>query len=200
MAAAPRRWIGTIAILAVLGIAAAARYGAGPALEERARREAMSLVERLAPPDYDNRPYADVLVVSAPPWFHHPQEIEVFRLRRGGHPAGVVLRSVSAPGYSGPIRIAVSIDSGGQVRGVRVLEHRETPGIGAGVAREDWLAGLRQRSLRDTAAGRWRVRPHGGDFEQLSGATTSAHAVLALVRDCLRLYAEQGESWFASAP
>ena len=193
------RWvIGTVVVFAVLTVAATARYLAGPALREREQRQVMQLVARLNPPAYDNQPYKDVLQIDAPSWFVLPQQIEVYRLWQGDQPAGAVLPSVRVPGYSGIIRVAVSIDASGRIRGVRVLEHRETPGIGDAVTRTDWLADLRGRSWDSTNVGRWRVRPHGGDFDQLSGATTSAHAVLTLVRDCLRLYTEQGEAWFAS--
>lgn len=188
--------IGTVVVAVVLVAAAATRHLAEPMLMEREQRQAMQLINRLNPSTYDNLPYKDMLQLSAPAWFAIPQKIQVYRLRQGGHPTGVVLPSISAPGYNGPIRIAVSIDASGQVRSVSVLEHRETLGIGDAVTQKDWLAGLRQRSLENTVAGRWRLQSHGGDFDELSGATTSAHTVLTLVRDCLRLYAEQGEAWF----
>lgn len=197
MPSASRLTIGIVVVVTVLAVAAAMRHLAEPMLTEREQRQVMQLIDRLNPAAYDNLPYKDVLQLPSPSWFAVPQEIQVYRLRQGNRPTGVVLPSISAPGYNGPIRIAVSIDISGQVRSVSVLEHRETLGIGDVITRGDWLASLRRRSLENTGVGRWRLRSHGGDFDQLSGATTSAHTVLALVRDCLRLYAEQGGTWFA---
>ena len=192
-----RRLIGLGVILLVLGAVVVLRHCADPALQEREQQQRLQLITQLQLPAYDNQPHTDILQITPPSWFVSTQTVVVHRLRAAGQAAGVVLFAVSAQGYSGPIRIAISIDAVGRVRDVRVLEHQETPGIGDAVARPDWLAGFRQRSLHDPAADRWQLRSRGGAFDQLTGATTSAHALIQLVHACLRLYAEQGDDWFA---
>ncbi len=193
-----RTLIGLGVILLVISAVVVLRHCADPALQEREQRQLLRLITQLQLPVYDNQPHTDILHITPPPWFVSTRIVVVHRLRAAGRAAGVVLFAVSTQGYSGPIRIAISIDAAGRVRDVRVLEHQETPGIGDAVARPDWLAGFRQRALHDPAGDRWQVR--GGAFDQLTGATTSAQALIRLVHACLRLYAEQGSDWFATPP
>ena len=57
----------------------------------------------------------------------------LFVARSGGAPAGFVIEG-EARGYKNVIRYFVALDTAFCVRGVRVLEHQEDPGLGAEVA------------------------------------------------------------------
>jgi fumarate reductase flavoprotein subunit len=73
------------------------------------------------------------------------------------------------PGFRGPVRVAVTLDSGG-VRGIEILEHGDDPLVG-GAAMEE-LAEL--------------VSDWGStDVDAVSGATESAAGFLAAVEDAL---------------
>src|SRR3989338_2421048 len=56
--------------------------------------------------------------------------IDYFEAFKGKGLVGYCIRVVGT-GYSGFIRIVVGIDPGGIIRGVEILEHQETPGLGA---------------------------------------------------------------------
>lgn len=56
--------------------------------------------------------------------------IEYVEARGGGELVGYCIRTV-ASGYEGPIRLIVGIDPNGRILGLEVLEHSETPGLGA---------------------------------------------------------------------
>ena len=88
-------------------------------------------------------------------------------------------------GYSGAIRLLIALRASGEVAGVRVIAHRETPGLGDYIdpakdrANPPWIT---QFAGRDTTpATRWKVRKDGGDFAYMSGATISARAVVHAV-------------------
>ena len=57
-------------------------------------------------------------------------EIEYFEALKGPALIGYCLK-VTGSGYGGYIRIIVGIDTGGVIKGVRILEHQETPGLGS---------------------------------------------------------------------
>ena len=79
-----------------------------------------------------------------------------------------VLRSASR-GYGGELRIAVALDAQGDVRGVRVLEHAETPGFADILAAEsDWLASFRS-----------------GHVDAVTGATVTSAAVTRAVQQAV---------------
>jgi electron transport complex protein RnfG len=44
--------------------------------------------------------------------------------------AGVILEAIAHDGYSGDIKLLIAIRADGSVGGVRVLAHKETPGLG----------------------------------------------------------------------
>ena len=78
---------------------------------------------------------------------------------------GQVIVRGSGRGYGGEFRIVVAIGANGEVRGVRVLEHRETPGFADILdAGSDWLA-----SFTD------------GDVDAVTGATVTSDAVILAV-------------------
>ena len=89
----------------------------------------------------------------------------------------------------------------GKVIGVRIVEHRETPGLGdpIEIERGPWITGFDGRSLRDPAADAWRVRRDGGAFDQLAGATITPRAVVGAVRRALQFVEAHGKA-LAEAP
>jgi electron transport complex protein RnfG len=56
-----------------------------------------------------------------------------YEARRGNEIAGVVLRT-SRASYGGAIKILVGISAGGKITGIKILEHQDTPGLGANAA------------------------------------------------------------------
>ena len=96
-------------------------------------------------------------------------------------PSLAILRSAGA-GYGGEFRIAVALDSDGRTSGVRVLEHRETPGFADIIASDSaWLA-------------RFRTSPN--DVHAVTGATVTSQAVIEAVRRVLARV-ESGETTLA---
>jgi electron transport complex protein RnfG len=52
---------------------------------------------------------------------------------QNGQTAGAALR-VSRASYGGPIKIMVGVSAGGKITGVKIMEHSDTPGLGANAA------------------------------------------------------------------
>ena len=112
----------------------------------------------------------------------------IYTGRRAGQPVAVVLSPVVAPdGYNGPIRLIVGIRADGSLAGVRVLSHKETPGLGDKIdaRRSDWITHFAGRSLGDPGPGRWKVKKDGGEFDQFTGATITPRAVVKAVKKTL---------------
>ncbi|MEM2619254.1 MAG: FMN-binding protein [Candidatus Hadarchaeales archaeon] len=86
---------------------------------------------------------------------------------------------VRGKGYGGEMRILVGINLDKTVRGVRVLSHSETKGIGSRAAELPYLSQFENLSLNQLA-----FRPEG-KIEAVSGATVSSRAILEAVRRAL---------------
>ncbi len=96
-------------------------------------------------------------------------------------------------GYSGAITLLVAVNYADQhLTGVRVVKHKETPGLGdkIEVAKGDWILGFKGKFLSNPSAKSWAVKRDGGEFDQFTGATITPRAIVSLVEDVL-IYAHK---------
>lgn len=168
---------------------------------ERAQRVAR-LAEVLGQTQYDNDLLEDVITVRDPELLGTADAHPVHRARLGGQPVAALIETVAPDGYSGSIRLLVAVDTNGRLLGVRVLSHKETPGLGDGIDRRksDWIDAFAGRSLSDPAPEGWRVRKDGGEFDQFTGATVTPRAVVRAVHNALVYFDAHRDEVFAVAP
>lgn len=148
---------------------------------------------------YDNDMFEDTIRVRDAELLGTPEPVTVYRARRDGAPVAVILNTVAPDGYSGRIRLLVGISAEGVITGVRVVSHKETPGLGDAIEaeRSDWILSFDGRSLEDPPAARWAVRKDGGVFDALTGATITPRAVVKAVRNALLYFDAHREILFA---
>ena len=113
--------------------------------------------------------------------------------RRQGAPVAFVLATTAVGGYNGAIQLLVGVNLDGSIAGVRVLHHRETPGLGdkIEIGKSPWILGFDGKSLAGPVEDQWRVEADGGQFDQLAGATITPRAVVGQVRSVLAYLREQ---------
>lgn len=111
---------------------------------------------------------------------------------RNNEVTAVVLPLTATGGYTGDIHLLVALDRSGNILGVRVVEHRETPGLGDAIEIEksNWIRQFNGRSLFNPLPGQWAVQKDGGEFDQLTGATITPRAIVNAVRGSLEFFAE----------
>jgi len=155
------------------------------------RAAQLRTLNTLVPPgSRDNDLLADTLVIDPEPLLGTRAPETAYRARRNGRVETVVLPAVAADGYNGNIRLLVAIRRTGEIVGVRVVSHRETPGLGDAIDadRSNWILGFDGHGLGSPELQRWKVKKDGGDFDQLTGATISPRAVVHAVRDSLLFF------------
>ncbi len=155
-----------------------------------------SLLPALGDVDFDGSITDSRLTVEPPHDLPGNEPAIVYRAYSAGTPVAALFAVTAPGGYAGPIRILVGIDVGGAVTGVRILEHRETPGLGDGIeaSRSDWVRQFDGRSLGNPPAGGWQLRVDGGEFDQLTGASVTPRAVIKAIRETLLYFdAQQAE-------
>lgn len=151
---------------------------------------------------YDNAVHEDYITVTDAELLGTAAPVTVYRARMRNRPVAVVVTPVAPGGYSGPIRLLVGILADGRISGVRVVSHRETPGLGdkIEVERDDWILDFDGRSLGQPPRERWAVRRDDGVFDQFTGATITARAVVSAVRDALIYFEAHRDLLFATPP
>ncbi len=127
----------------------------------------------------------------------HPMEMEgpdgqpltIYRAIRDKQVTGLAYEIVG-PGYAGDIRLILGLDAKGEVLGVRVLSHAETPGLGDKIeaSRDDWILGFNGLSMGDPPEQEWYVDKDGGRFDSFSGATITPRGVVKAIRDGLHYF------------
>ena len=186
-----------ICFTAVLGI-----YALGQFLEDNiTRNQHLPILEigaEVLPLERDNDLPTDRLSVDMPTYFGTAAATEVYRVRLGGEPVGVIFSPVRARGYNGMMELAIGIQYDGTLGGVRILQHRETQGLGDQVHQDNspWILGFNGRSLANTPEDGWAVETDSGAFDHISGATSSQRAVLRAVEQTLKYYTGNRQTLF----
>jgi len=155
--------------------------------------------------NYNNAVYEDCLLVNGVAMLGSKGEQKVYRMRvaslhnnaaqnnENAAPSsnyGLMLTTVAPDGYSGRIDIAVALTEKGEILGVNILSHQETPGLGDKIERKksNWLNQFVGLSLSSVEEKNWRVKKDGGQFDALTGATITPRAVIRAVRKSLLFY------------
>ncbi|MGB5277969.1 MAG: electron transport complex subunit RsxG [Gammaproteobacteria bacterium] len=109
---------------------------------------------------------------------------------------------VSAQGYSGEISMIMGIDQNGEILGVRILSHAETPGLGdkIEVEKDAWVYSFDGLSLAKVPQEKWKVKKDGGIFDQFTGATITPRAVVKAAREGLQLFSQHRGELLAEMP
>jgi electron transport complex protein RnfG len=184
------------------GVMAITHYHTKERIEENQRQVLIrSLTSVLPHVQYDNDLVNDVITVTEREQLGSKKPLSIYRARYEGEPRAVIITSVAPNGYSGPIKIIVGITYDGVISGVRVVEHRETPGLGdaVDVERSDWVTGFSRRSSKNTSESQWRVKKDGGVFDQFTGATITPRAVVGAVHKSLQYFDTHRDQLFAQA-
>jgi len=171
-------------------------------IEQEKRRVLQQLNQIVPVVSYDNDLLEDVIKIEAPDFFRHPAPVTVYRARLDGQPVSVMMIVTAADGYNGDIRLLIGINAAGTILGVRVISHRETPGLGDPIEAEksDWILGFTQKSLQRPASNGWAVKRDGGEFDQFTGATISPRAVVRAVHTTLLYFQANKQALFESLP
>ncbi|MCG5513888.1 electron transport complex subunit RsxG [Ectothiorhodospira shaposhnikovii] len=194
------------ALLAAFGLVGAglvALIHMGTAERIEANREAATLArlhEILPDGEYDNDIINDTTVLGHA--LLGGGNHLVYRARLGDEPVAAVFTVIARGGYSGDIHLLVGVRADGRVAGVRVVSHRETPGLGDDIeaGRSDWILGFDDLELGNPPVERWAVQRDGGIFDQFTGATITPRAVVRAVRDTLIYFDTHREQVFEPMP
>ncbi|HHF6577952.1 TPA: electron transport complex subunit RsxG [Haemophilus influenzae] len=136
------------------------------------------LLLQVIPQDYFNNNLLESAVI---PQDKSLQGIEkIYFAKKDGNVSAYAYETTAPDGYSGDIRLLVGLDPKGEVLGVRVIEHHETPGLGDKIERRisNWILGFTNQSINEHNLSEWAVKKDGGKFDQFSGATITPRAVV----------------------
>ena len=162
-----------------------------PYIVDNERQVLLRSLHSVIPPDtYTNNILQDTLVMEDLELLGSKEGIIVYRARVGTKPIAAALTVIAPNGYNGDISILVGINYSGHVTGVRVVKHRETPGLGDGIEiqRSNWIESFTGKSLNNPSVSGWKVKRDGGEFDQFTGATITPRAVVSAIHKAVLFF------------
>ena len=153
--------------------------------------EEQLLIKRLAElvSDYDNdilkEKYDQVLTLHG-----INQTIGIYPAKRNGQTFAYLVEHTYPNGYNGSIRLLTGISIDETLLGVRVVAHKETPGLGDKIEtrKSDWIKQFTGLSLSNPTQDNWKVKRDGGVFEAFTGATITPRAIVSASYQVLELF------------
>lgn len=159
-----------------------------------------SLQPALAGVFFDSPVTESMLIIPQPHELPGTEDAIVYRVYANDEPVAALFVVSARDGYAGPIRLLVGVAMDGSITGVRVLEHRETPGLGDRIetTKSDWVLQFDGHSLRDPLPDRWKIKGDGGAFDQLTGASITPRAIIKAIRITLAYFDANRDALFAA--
>ena len=156
---------------------------AARAMDDRQASLSQVLPEKI----HDNNPATDTVTLKNA----EGKDVVIYRARKEGKVTGVAYE-IFGTGYAGEIKLMLGVDASGNVLGVRVLAHKETPGLGDKIETKkgDWILKFTGLSLGNPPEDKWKVKKDGGQFDQFSGATITPRGVVLAIRKGLTFFNE----------
>jgi electron transport complex protein RnfG len=116
---------------------------------------------------------------------------------KSGKTAGAALR-VSRASYGGPMKILAGVSSEGLVTGVKIMEHSDTPGLGANVASPSYYV---DRAKGITFYGQFAGKKITDSFEVKAdvAAVTASTISSRAVADSVKAASSAVKEWLAGA-
>jgi electron transport complex protein RnfG len=162
--------------------------------------EKLKLITQIVPPAiFDNDIIQDTLTIKPDPLLGNSGNTVAYRARLKGEPSAVIVEAVSPDGYSGKINLILAVRANGELAGVRVVSHKETPGLGDYIElpKSPWIKGFDGKSREVYKDSDWKVKKDGGQFDFVAGATITPRAVVKAVNKALIYFAANREALFA---
>ncbi len=163
--------------------------------------EKLKLITQIVPPAlFDNDVVQDTLIIPPDPLLGTEDDTTAYRARLNGEPSAVVLQAIAPDGYSGRISLILAVRPSGELTGVRVVAHKETPGLGDYIElpKSPWIKGFDGKSRDLYADADWKVKKDGGKFDYMTGATITPRAIVKAVNKALIYFAKNRDKLFAA--
>lgn len=188
-------------------VLAAMQSATEPAIKASAAEEEMrSINDALPRALYDNDLLKDTLTLPPTAEIGQKDSSKIYRARLKGEPAAVVLPVIAPDGYSGKIFMLVAVRANGELAGVRVTQHKETPGLGDYIdpkkdknREHPWIDQFDALSFAKRPEKDWKVKKDGGQFDSYAGATVTPRAVVKAVKKALHWANENRDQLFAAS-
>jgi Na+-translocating ferredoxin:NAD+ oxidoreductase subunit G len=160
-------------------------------IQQRLDEDLVKSLEEVVPANlHDNDMLKDTVTIPSAEYNIGANETAVYIAKKSEKVTAVSYKFTAPDGYSGAINMIMGIDRDGNILGVRVLSHKETPGLGdkIEVSKSNWILNFVGRSLDNLTPVQWAVKKDGGEFDQFAGATITPRKSVQAINRGLQLF------------
>lgn len=183
-------------ILAGFALAAAVLLGLADlatrsAIQMRLEEDLKANLEEVVPAElHENDLLDDTVTLPSADAHLGSESTVVYLAKKQGAVSAVCFKFTAPDGYAGPINLVMGIDTKGEILGVRIISHVETPGLGdkIEITKSKWVLSFNGKSLDNLTFEQWAVKKDGGVFDQFAGATITPRKVVQAIRRGLEFY------------
>jgi electron transport complex protein RnfG len=164
-------------------------------IQDHLTADKLAMLAQVLPQNYyDNDPLSETLEL-------HSDSLvgpAVLMLARKNGELSACAMQLSTAGWGGVMQIIMAIKPNGELLGVRIISHKETPGLADKIEREksDWITSFDGKSLINVSTKGWAVKKDGGEFDQFTGATITPRSVVRGIHQGLLLF----QQWQKNQP
>ncbi len=117
------------------------------------------------------------------------QKINIYPVKKNHKIFSYLIEHTYPNGYNGDIRLLTGVGIDKKLLGVRVIMHKETPGLGDKIELEksNWIEQFFGLSLLNPVNKNWKVKRDGGIFDTFTGATITPRAIVTATYQVLEL-------------
>ncbi|CAC9607292.1 Electron transport complex protein RnfG [uncultured Gammaproteobacteria bacterium] len=118
------------------------------------------------------------------------QTIGIYPAKKKNKTFAYLIEHAYPNGYSGNIRLLTGVSVDKKLLGVRVIAHKETPGLGDKIElkKSNWIKQFKGLSLSNLNKNQWKVKRDGGTFDAFTGATITPRAIVTATYQVLELF------------
>lgn len=139
-------------------------------------------------PAFDNQPFADAYKLPS-----DGDSLTCYPGTKNGQLVGTAIETYTDKGFSGKVKVIVGLLPDGTINSCKVLEHKETPGLGDKMdkSKSDFAIQFDKKNLSSFKA---KVKKDGGDVDAITAATISSRAFCDAVERAYNAYKKQPDA------
>lgn len=182
--------LGLFALVTTAGIAGTYLATKDAIYAQKRAVEQEALLEIFPRSGHDNSMLDDTFITEDNDLLQLTKPRQIYVAKKTGKVVGFIIPATAPDAYTAAIELIVGVNIDGSVAGVRILAHRETPGLGDKVElkKSDWVLGFNGKSLFNPKQSLWKVKKDKGVFDQFTGATITPRAVTKAIFNVLQYF------------
>lgn len=153
-----------------------------PAVTENMKKAEVEAISDIFGDEFDNNPIAEKTAV---PMKKGIKELNIYPLRRQDMIYAIAVKSYTNKGFGGELEIMTGFYIDGTMAGYKVLNHKETPGLGSKIMENEFISQFIGLKIE---GGKLKLRKEGGQIDGITSATISSKALLDAVNNAKKAY------------